>query len=280
MNCLKFIVKHLLFIFNLIFTLVALAIIGVGSYALHYVNHNDILANLTAAGDVTIAHDFSPSVLKFACISVIVLGCVVFLVSFCGCCGSISENKCLICSYAIIMLILAGGSILVVVIRSSYVDVADKLVKDYLHDIFYTPPYPIEDETINGLQFAIKCCGDYGSQFYNGTTLNVDEHVLEAIYDKLNITGIGLVSPSCCSTIDLRSFLDDPQNYLLDEFQCTIDDLYQEGCVPKVLDFVSVVEKYITIIFGVIAGVTVLSFILGFYMCCAIKPKHSKYDRY
>ncbi|XP_013194792.2 23 kDa integral membrane protein [Amyelois transitella] len=279
MNCLKFIVKHLLFIFNLIFAIVALVIIGAGSYAFHYVTHNEVLTNITSIAEVSVLQNFNEDILKYICIAIIALGCLIFVISFCGCCGSIAENKCLIVSYAVVMLILGGACIFVLVTRSGYFDKAERAVERTLNETFYTPQYPIEDESIHAVQYTIKCCGTRGPEFYNGTTFNADNldpAILDIIYEKLNISGVGLISPSCCSTLDLRAFLDDPKDYIVNTFQCTQEDVYEEGCVTKVLGYFDVVEKYFTIILIVVTAVVALAFIFGVYMCCAIKSKKEK----
>lgn len=81
MGCLSSICKYLLYCFNLIFVTIGVLLIVFGSLMLSSMQKST---------------DFEGSVksLSFP-ISVIVIGCVTFLVAFFGCCGTIRENACL-----------------------------------------------------------------------------------------------------------------------------------------------------------------------------------------
>lgn len=44
-------------------------------------------------------------------IALIVLGCIIFVISFFGCCGAIRESQCMVTTYAIFLLLLVVGMI-------------------------------------------------------------------------------------------------------------------------------------------------------------------------
>nr|XP_034833103.1 tetraspanin-9-like [Maniola hyperantus] len=116
-----FIVKYGLFVANVIFALAGLTLIGVGSA---------VLAMWSAALEVT------PAGVNAILISVIVLGVVVFVVSFFGCCGAIRENRCFLSTYSVIMLILAAGKMYLAVVIFMAMDDIYKNVVEWLNKAF------------------------------------------------------------------------------------------------------------------------------------------------
>ncbi|RXN17714.1 tetraspanin-33 isoform X1 [Labeo rohita] len=73
------VVKYLLFFFNMIFWVIALILISIGVYS-RIVKHETALACLTV----------DPALL------LMIVGIIMFLITFCGCVGSLRENICLL----------------------------------------------------------------------------------------------------------------------------------------------------------------------------------------
>lgn len=80
MNCLSAMFKYLLYLLNLIFVAGGILLIVVGSIML------STMGNFTAF-DGAVNTQTIP-------ITILVLGCVTFVVAFFGCCGTIRENAC------------------------------------------------------------------------------------------------------------------------------------------------------------------------------------------
>ncbi|XP_069048519.1 tetraspanin-33 isoform X1 [Lepisosteus oculatus] len=92
------VVKYLLFIFNMIFWIISLVMISVGVYARLMKHAETAMACLAV----------DPAIL------LMIIGILIFLITFCGCIGSLRENICLlqtfsICLTIIFLLQLAAG---------------------------------------------------------------------------------------------------------------------------------------------------------------------------
>ncbi|KAF8562432.1 hypothetical protein P879_10287 [Paragonimus westermani] len=124
MKCLKCAV----FFFNVICFICALVLITVGVY---------VQVNFSSYGPEL------QKVWQAAPIAIIVLGAVILLVSFLGCCGAIKENVC--------MLYMIDGEI-------------EKILSDALKD------YGKEEirESIDLIQKTFECCGAKGREDYGG----------------------------------------------------------------------------------------------------------------
>ncbi|KAJ9598193.1 hypothetical protein L9F63_011131, partial [Diploptera punctata] len=74
-------IKYLLFTFNLLFVITGVLIIGVGTtIKAIYSNFDSILDE----------RFYSPATL------LIIIGCIVFIVAFFGCCGAVKESTCMV----------------------------------------------------------------------------------------------------------------------------------------------------------------------------------------
>jgi len=126
--------KTITLIINLIFVLTGILLIALGAYA--YVEGVEGLSSVIISAGV------------------ITLGCLVFLVSFLGCCGAAKESRCMLMTYAIFILIfvlleLALG-ITAYVKRDSIPEFADTN---------WSRLYDTERQAIDDLEHAFKCCG-------------------------------------------------------------------------------------------------------------------------
>uniref|UniRef100_A0A7N5P9V5 Tetraspanin n=1 Tax=Ailuropoda melanoleuca TaxID=9646 RepID=A0A7N5P9V5_AILME len=77
MKCVKFLV----FIFNFLFWIAGIALIGLGIYVQVQMNKSVVISNASSSG--------VPIVL-------LIVGAVIFVVSFFGCCGAWKENYCMV----------------------------------------------------------------------------------------------------------------------------------------------------------------------------------------
>ncbi|XP_061717849.1 leukocyte surface antigen CD53-like isoform X2 [Cydia pomonella] len=88
MGCGESTVKYLLFVFNLVFALAGAALLGIGVAG--YLNV-EAVAWITGGGGVNVP------------IFYIVLGSLVFVVAFFGCCGAVTESQCMLFTFSIFM---------------------------------------------------------------------------------------------------------------------------------------------------------------------------------
>ncbi|KAL6440321.1 hypothetical protein ACFW04_003109 [Cataglyphis niger] len=84
-------VKYLLFLFNLIFAITGIVFISVGAVILVvYKGYNNFVDSWFFAAPVLM----------------IIVGVIVFLVSFFGCCGAVKENHCMIITFSVLLLLI------------------------------------------------------------------------------------------------------------------------------------------------------------------------------
>ncbi|XP_055858692.1 23 kDa integral membrane protein-like [Episyrphus balteatus] len=150
MDCGASIVKYILFIFNMLALVCGILLIVFGSL---------VLSNL---GDIRdFADTFETSSIP---ISIIVIGCIIFIISFVGCCGAIREDTCLTMTYSIFMLILFVLQMIMVVYiwieRESFLNAMNKIVDkawEQRHD---------KGHYMDVFQSGFNCCGRVGVQDY------------------------------------------------------------------------------------------------------------------
>ncbi|KAL4224917.1 Tetraspanin-8 [Mactra antiquata] len=142
-------IRYLMFAFNFLFWLLGCAIMGVGIWIrvdtnfgkyVNSSNHFDLL--------YTGAYIF------------IVVGALIMVVGFLGCCGAIKENQCMLGVFFallfIIFAILLGAGIWAVVAKDEVKKVVDDALNEGLSTYFTDDP---DREFMDMVQDDFKCCG-------------------------------------------------------------------------------------------------------------------------
>ncbi|XP_055839163.1 CD63 antigen-like [Episyrphus balteatus] len=222
MNCLAHIIKYILFVCNLVFLICGVLLIVFGSLA---------ISSLKEFLTFTEANSTS-----FLPICILILGCIIFLVSFLGCCGAIKDSRCLVNSYCICMLILLILQIAVIVyawfFKSTLLDNMGEVV-DHAWQIHDSQP-----GFMDSLQLSYKCCG-----YQNGS---------------IDYTGNGQsIPPSCCGSL---TAVCDP-----------IHAATMPGCKTQFLDFWGSNTNIIKYAGLAVAGVECIALILGWFLSSSIK---------
>lgn len=151
MGCGEFLVKYILFFANLVFALAGLALLGLG-----------VAAQLQITPIVDIA-DIS---FQMAPITAMVVGGVVFLIAFFGCCGAIRENNCMLVSYSICMLILMVIKLTLAILIFVKLDDIVKEVPRWLNQAFAKDPTGFQE-----IEKTFHCCGPNGALSYMSLNL-------------------------------------------------------------------------------------------------------------
>ncbi|CAH3191916.1 unnamed protein product [Porites evermanni] len=139
-------VKYFLFATNAILWIISIIFIGVGSWAHDEKKKYSDLDSLA----------FDPSIL------IIIVGCFMFVITFCGCIGALRENKLLLRIFMgsltiIFILELVTGFVAFFFVdktRSKVKEATYKVIKRYRDD-------PDLQNAIDGIQKGLKCCGGY-----------------------------------------------------------------------------------------------------------------------
>jgi CD63 antigen len=233
MGCATGIVKYLVFIANLLFALAGLALIIIG-----------ILFKF----NVSEATNVLPSDFSLIPILCIVIGAIVFITAFLGCCGAVRESTCMLTTYAIVLLTIfiiqvAIGvyAFLQIKDENAFYSALNKNMQRTFDQIFINQE---ANETIQATQRILKCCGVSGPEDY------------ENINKKIPL--------SCCRNIDA---------------QCpgSNNDVNTDGCARNLQLFI---EKNSKIIGGVIIGIAIVEILAAVIALCLASSIRNNYRRH
>ncbi|XP_023029845.2 tetraspanin-9 isoform X1 [Leptinotarsa decemlineata] len=220
MGCLSGISKYILFLFNLLILLAAIALIAIGVI---YHNKNGGL-DIMSVSSFTIA-----------------VGVIIALVSFFGCCGAVKESRCLLTTYAFVMITIFIIQVVLVVLAFLAIQNGDKQldkeVEKYLNKLYqnlFVPERKAQLDIVNTLQTEFECCGI--NENYNLVTQNITT---------------GRLIYSCC-----------PSEY---EENCTKGNCYKADCAVELRTFI---EDNAKLIGGIAVGVAVVEILVTVFAFC------------
>lgn len=180
LGCGALAVKYFLFLFNLICALLGLAIVGVG------------VAVYFKIDDIEIA--FEEWDIVVVPIVYFILGAIIFVISFFGCCGAIRESRCMTITYSIFLLLVLVAEIVLGVGIFVYGDEIQKEAKTWLEKMW--------DERFkyfdfwNSAQHALKCCG------LTGPTNWLSEGIPDSCCQSSPCTAINSYQIGCQNALD------------------------------------------------------------------------------
>ncbi|KAM0731351.1 CD63 antigen [Formica fusca] len=226
MGCGMGMIKYLLFIFNFIFVLCGLAILVVGV--------------LVRVGGQKYAEEMKEITgdLVFPSITMIVIGSIIFVIAFFGCCGAIRESHCMIVTFASLLLTILIIQVAVAIYTFVVLKNADeiKFEDEYALKIFnhYKDPEKPQKEFVDLIQKELECCGVDSSADFN-KVLN------------MSIPG------SCCGK-DVNA-------------TCSQYEAYNKGCVIALKDLF---KQACAVLGGIALGIAAIELIgIIFALCLA-----------
>lgn len=148
LNCGLSTIKYVLFVFNLLCSLCGIALVVIGGVSLAKISE---LQNISDEHNVV-----APSILF------IILGSVVFVIAFFGCCGAIRESYCMTSTYGFFLMVLIIAQIVVAALVFIYVGDAREAFKKGFAKLFEARDQPGNMEIINTIQSSLQCCGKNG----------------------------------------------------------------------------------------------------------------------
>lgn len=228
-------IRIVLFVLNFIFWAAGGGILGVGIY---------VKVSLDELTKLNVSHD----TLYMSAIFLISLGCIVFVVGLLGCCGSLTQNKCMLVLYFTLVTIIFLGEIALAIFVYVEKDSVSQSIKDQFTECM--EKYDDQDETIckdtiDSLQSVLHCCGESSPS------------------DWMNQTKY-LTNPpkSCCINEQ-----DDT---------CLYNAAYKDGCYTTISTLVNNNAKYIGL--GAL-GVAIVE-LLGMSLACYLRTYINKRDEY
>lgn len=183
------IVKYLLFIFNFIFWLSGLALIIVGALVKKEYGY---FLNVSSSSNFASAPVF-----------LIVVGVIVAVVGFLGCCGAIKENYCMVTTFAVLLGLIFILEIAAGALAYTYRGKMENIVKDALEKGVKNYNATEYKKFMDQVQKDFKCCGykegakDYINEHEkvpdscagNNTTTNCVKGLEESLKSHLMIIG-------------------------------------------------------------------------------------------
>ncbi|XP_013140975.1 PREDICTED: CD63 antigen-like [Papilio polytes] len=228
-------VKYLLFCFNLLFALTGLIILIVGIWV--EANSHPYI-NLTDEGFYTTG----PVVL-------IIVGVIVFIVAFFGCCGAVKENHCMIVTFAIFLLVIFIAELAVGI--AGYVkhdDIKDSIVRHLNTTIKEYPTNKEVQSTFDILQTDLQCCGIYGPGDWANNSMAIPD--------------------TCCAGREIKEGA---------AAACAPDSpgFHSLGCVVKL---VPLFNDIALLLGGVGLGIALVQLVGVIFACCLARSIRSEYE--
>ncbi|KAH9498605.1 cd63 antigen [Bulinus truncatus] len=222
-------VKYLLFLFNLIFVIAGIGLIAAGAY---------VKVKLDQYYDFFGSDYVGPGIL------LIIVGVIIFILAFFGCCGAIKENYCLTMTFAVFL-----GIIFVLEIAAG---IAGFVLRDDIEKEIGTvlKNSVVNYRNVSGigkawdtLQSDFQCCGannytDWNTTFENNT-----------------------LPRSCCEGSPLSC--------------STLEKFYNAPCVPA---FESWLKDKVAIIGGVGIGLAFVQVVGILFACCLARAIKKEYE--
>ncbi|GLV41921.1 Tetraspanin 39D [Carabus blaptoides fortunei] len=232
MGCAAGLVKAIMFIFNFLFVLAGLALIGIGT--LFFVKLETY--------DKVVVEQF-----KIAPTLMLIVGVVVFIIAFFGCCGVCRESYCMLVTYAVLLLTIFALQLAIGIY--AYVQVKEDgdvrpLVERSLESAFveYEKSNEVR-EVFDVMQKEFRCCGVNGPQDY--------------------IKNLITIPASCCSEGNLN---------------CVLKGSVTTGCATRISENITASIKTVAYVAIGVAAVEIIGSI--FAMCLASTLKNESRRRY
>lgn len=223
-------IKYLMFFFNFLFWLSGLALIIVGSYI--KANYGDYLS-------------YKDDETNFASVSVfiIIVGVIVFVIGFLGCCGAYKENYCMVTTFAVLLGIIFILEIVAGALGFAYRKKVESQVESALDDAvskYFEAGQPGAKELLDWAQQEFKCCGRNSS----------DEYKAPAASAKNETT---------CKNGGVASCYDDNK--------CS-GTKYTKGCQQGFVDFI---RHNLAVVGAVAIGIAFIQLLGIIFACCLMK---------
>ncbi|XP_015905095.1 23 kDa integral membrane protein-like [Parasteatoda tepidariorum] len=219
-------IRYLLFVFNLVFVICGLVLVVVGV--------------VSTKKDYT---EFLNSKFVTAPIICIVVGCIIFVVAFFGCCGALKYNYYMVLTFALliiaIIVIELSGAVFAFIYRGQ--------VQEFLKESMNTSLSQQRKEAVriwNEMQSTWECCGVDSAEDYENLKLKIPR--------------------SCCKKKMC------PRRHICPD-KCPMSEAWKEGCFPTLLQKIKDSNAVIGCIVVGIALVEFLGCIFSVYLANAIK---------
>uniref|UniRef100_U5EXB2 Tetraspanin n=1 Tax=Corethrella appendiculata TaxID=1370023 RepID=U5EXB2_9DIPT len=258
-DCETCIAKYLLSLFNFLFFIIGTTVLGVGIWLA--ADKSSFIALLKMVENEQLEHFTQPAVIEQLAYILIVIGSIMFFLSFLGYCGAIRESQCLLTTYGIFLLIILVLEIAAGGLAAAYKDRAKLETKNYLQSTI-TKYYSSNDNqnadavTLmwNILMSEMSCCG-------------VDDYKDFNLSDKwVQTKGNRIIPESCC----VLSGPFEPRDKNCPYSPSEANSFYKTGCYNALIDWI-LLHRNIVISVGIgLAVFQLFAIFLAFCLCKSI----------
>lgn len=148
------VIKYLMFFFNFLFWLSGLVLIVIGAII------RDKYGDYVSYADNRFAN---------AAVFIIIVGVVVFVIGFLGCCGAVKENYCMVTTFAVLLAIIFILEIVAGALGFTYKKKVDSVATAALNKAVVGYGEVVgERKLLMWAQKNFKCCGSKDSSDYKG----------------------------------------------------------------------------------------------------------------
>ncbi|XP_050345195.1 CD63 antigen-like [Nymphalis io] len=228
-------VKYLLFSFNLLFAITGLIILIVGAKS-----------EINAHPYVSLTDE---SFYTSAPVILIIVGLIVFVVAFFGCCGAVKENHCMIVTFSVFLLMIFIAELAVGIagyvkhteLETSIVRTLNASIQQYSTDPDIKKNYDI-------IQTDMQCCGIYGVSDWKASGQPIPA--------------------TCCAGQEITN------NMTVD---CTPDSpsIHKKGCLDLILNYM---KELALVLGGVGLGIAFVQLLGVVFACCLARSIRSQYE--
>lgn len=236
MNCCDSMLKYIVFLCNFIFFLSGAAILGIGIYVqVVFTEYYDFLSEKYLGSGIIL----------------MVVGGVILIVAFFGCCGACTENACMMYTFgslvALILIVEIGCTVTIFLFKDQVWNEVNHQLIDGLKK-YGKDENQGTTESWNLLQIQFKCCG-------------VQNYTDWESVESLNSTSS--VPNSCCT----EEAKNENTNTTCGEGQLTNPThIYEIGCLTSLGDFL----KENLIIVGIAGATIVVLQLIGVIVACCL----------
>lgn len=251
-------------LFNILFFLFGLALVGLGIYVMVDPSLQKLKEVLPTSSGV----DKGLSYLEIVAIVIIVVGAILVIIGFLGCCGAMKQVKAFLIIYAVIigLLILAEVALAIYVLafKSKFEDDVIPKLQDTVRTTYEGPLGLIGNSNQSKpsaaslawdfVMYNYQCCGVRNREDFNGTVKwnRTNPWWEPRMPADLKYFAYPL---TCCKfpNVFTRNWKEIPADQLQAVALCAItgDGTYKDGCYSKVMDVISTAKTWIIV--GVVA---------------------------
>ncbi len=246
-------VKFFFILFTVIFLLIGLALLSLGTWALldeALAKKQDVLE------DTEIVPPFVPYIF-------ITIGCFVVISSLFGCIGALKNIKCLLGFFIVVLIITLGGQLFVTIkislIKEEILDNIEEKLKDAIKKFYGTDisqKANLFTEGLDYIQENLECCG-------------IEDGAAQSEFAS-NLPGKLLLPPSCCKTYSSNPT--DSQPPIPIPFPPAIIpdcvEYYSNGCLDEIVNFV---KEHATIWMSVCIAFVCIEILALIFAVCLCK---------